>query len=110
MTAESSSKSAADAESDTPPARWTRRLRRVPLRLVLVVAALFTALTFLAAAPGWCWARSRRSAPSTDTTGLPSTRTTGMVRARCPVARTESRVADRTVEVVLDATSEAAFG
>jgi hypothetical protein len=35
MTAESSSKSAADAESDTPRARWTRRLRRVPLRLVL---------------------------------------------------------------------------
>jgi hypothetical protein len=52
MTAESSSKSAADAESDTPPARWTRWLRRVPLRLVLVVAALFTALTVLGGGAG----------------------------------------------------------
>lgn len=52
MTAESSAKSAADAESDAPAARWTRRLRRVPLRLVLVVAALFAALTVLGGATG----------------------------------------------------------
>ncbi len=52
MTAESSAKSAADAKSDGPAARWTRRLRRVPLRLVLVVAALFTALTVLGGGTG----------------------------------------------------------
>lgn len=52
MTAESSSKSAADAESDAPAARWTRMLRRVPLRLVLVVAVLFTALTVLGGGTG----------------------------------------------------------
>ena len=52
MTAESSLESAADAESDAPAARWTRRLRRVPLRLVLVVAALFTALTVLGGGAG----------------------------------------------------------
>ncbi|MGB9135978.1 MAG: hypothetical protein WCB73_01820 [Pseudonocardiaceae bacterium] len=52
MTAESSSKAAAAAESAAPPARWTRRLRRVPLRLVLVVAALFTALTVLGGGAG----------------------------------------------------------
>lgn len=52
MTAESTSKPAAEAESDAPAARWTRRLRRVPLRLVLVVAALFTALTVLGGGTG----------------------------------------------------------
>lgn len=52
MTAESSSKSAADAESDAPLAQWTRQLRRVPLRLVLVIAALLTALTVLGGGTG----------------------------------------------------------
>jgi hypothetical protein len=49
MTAESSS---ADAESDAPAVWRTRRLRRVPLRLVLVVAALFAALTVLSGGTG----------------------------------------------------------
>jgi hypothetical protein len=52
MTTESSSQPAADAESDAPAARRTRRLRRVPLRLILVVAALFTALTVLGGGTG----------------------------------------------------------
>ena len=33
-----------------------------------------------------------------------------MARARSPAARTESRVADHTVDVVLDPTSDAACG
>jgi hypothetical protein len=52
MTTESSSQPAADAESDAPAARRTRRLRRVPLRLVLVVVALFAALTVLGGGTG----------------------------------------------------------
>jgi hypothetical protein len=52
MTAESSSKPAADAESDAPAARRMRRLRKVPLRLVLIVAALFAALTVLGGGTG----------------------------------------------------------
>jgi hypothetical protein len=52
MTAESSSEPTAKAESDAPAARRTRRLRRVPLRLVLVVAAVVTALTVLGGGTG----------------------------------------------------------
>ena len=52
MTAESSSKPAADAESDAPVTRRTHWLSKVPLRLVLIVAALFTALTILGGGAG----------------------------------------------------------
>ncbi len=52
MTAESSSEPTAKGESDAPAARRTRWLKRVPLRLVLVVAAVFTALTVLGGGTG----------------------------------------------------------